>query len=97
MGDKNNIEKNTIPPYKCRICGLGNIDFIHSICMFCGWEDDSLQNEEPDYKGGANRMSFNQYKQFWNENKDEILKAENTCFRAIDLAKKYYEINYKKS
>ena len=38
--------------------------------------------------GGANRMSFNQYKQFWIENKDEISKAENTCFRAIDLAKK---------
>ena len=95
MEDKNNIEKNTIPPYTCKMCCLGKIEFIHSICKFCGWEDDELQNEQTDYMGGANRMSFNQYKQFWIENKEEILKAENTCFKAIDLAKKYYNINFK--
>ena len=42
-----NIEENTIPPYKCKACGMGDINFIHDICMFCGWEDDGLQNEQP--------------------------------------------------
>ena len=42
-------------------------------------------------------MSFNQYKKFLEENKEEILQADNTCFKAIDLAKKYYKINFKKS
>ena len=40
-------------------------------------------------------MSLNQYKKFLDENKEKILKEDNTCFNAIDLAKKYYEINYK--
>ena len=90
-----NIEESTIPPYKCKVCGMGNIEQSYDICQFCGWEDDDIQNEKPDYMGGANEMSLNQYKKFWEENKDEILKADNTCFKAIDLAKKYYEINYK--
>ena len=90
-----NIEENIIPPYKCKVCGMGDVNFIHDICMFCGWEDDGLQNEQPDYMGGANHMSFNQYKKFWEENKKEILNADNTCFKAIDLARKYYEKNYK--
>lgn len=83
-----NIEESTIPPYKCKVCGMGNIEQSYDICQFCGWEDDDIQNEKPDYMGGANEMSLNQYKKFWEENKDEILKADNTCFKAIDLAKK---------
>ncbi|MBQ8908743.1 MAG: hypothetical protein IJY90_00420 [Clostridia bacterium] len=82
-------------PYKCKVCGMGNIEQSYDICQFCGWEDDDIQNEQPDYMGGANHMSLNQYKKFWKENKEQILKADNTCFKAIDLAKKYYEINYK--
>lgn len=90
---KNN-EENIIPPYKCKVCGMGDIDLIHDICKFCGWEDDELQNEQPDYMGGANKMSLNQYKKFWQENKGEILKANNTCFKAIDLARKYYKNSF---
>lgn len=51
-------------PYKCKVCGMGDVNFIHDICMFCGWEDDGLQNEQPDYMGGTNHMSLNQYKKF---------------------------------
>ncbi len=82
-------------PHKCKICGLGNIESEYSICMFCGWEDDNLQNEQVDYMGGANHMSFNQYKEFWEKNKNKILNTDNTCFKAIDLANKYYDKNYK--
>lgn len=83
-------------PYKCKVCGMGNIEQSYDICQFCGWEDDSLQNENPNYMGGANHMSLNQYKKFWKENKEEILKAKNTCFKAIDLAREYYEKIIKK-
>ena len=83
-------------PHKCKICGLGDREGEYSICEFCGWEDDTLQNEQPDYMGGANNMSFNEYKIFWEINKNEILKSDNPCFKAIDLAKKYYnEKNHK--
>ena len=83
-------------PYKCKVCGRGNIEHEYSICPFCGWEDDNIQNDDPNFMGGANHMSLNQYKKFWEENKEEIMNADNTCFKAIDLAREYYEKNIKK-
>ncbi|CQR71668.1 hypothetical protein SOV_04640 [Sporomusa ovata DSM 2662] len=48
--------------YKCACCGNETItepDF-YEICPVCGWEDDGVQREDPDYKGGANQMSLNE-------------------------------------
>ncbi|MGU5723007.1 CPCC family cysteine-rich protein [Aeromonas hydrophila] len=28
------------------------------ICELCGWEDDLVQNSDPDYEGGANVSSL---------------------------------------
>jgi hypothetical protein len=28
------------------------------ICRVCGWEDDNVQFRDPDYRGGANRVSL---------------------------------------
>jgi len=86
-----------IPPYKCKICGLGNIESEYDICEYCGWEADTLQNNQPDYMGGANHMSLNQYKKFWEENKEKILKQEKPTYTtAIELSKKYYKDNFNK-
>jgi hypothetical protein len=30
------------------------------ICEVCGWEDDNVQFEDPNYAGGANSVSLNQ-------------------------------------
>ena len=57
--------------YRCPCCGYltledepGHFD----ICPVCFWEDDNIQSFEPDYEGGANRISLNQarenYKKF---------------------------------
>ena len=84
------------PPYKCKLCGLGDIENIFDICDYCGWEDDGLQNDEPDYMGGANQMSLNQYKKFWEENKEDILKNLKTNrFYAIEKSQEYFEKNFK--
>jgi len=32
----------------------------YSVCPTCAWEDDPTQSEDPDYAGGANRLSLNQ-------------------------------------
>ncbi len=32
------------------------------ICPVCYWEDDKVQNEDPNYEGGANEVSLNQAK-----------------------------------
>ena len=34
------------PPYKCKLCGLSEIENDHDICLFCGWEDDDVQNDD---------------------------------------------------
>lgn len=54
---------------KCPCCGqyyFEEEDF-YEICEVCGWEDDSLQRDDPDYEGGANKMSLNQAKKAWAE------------------------------
>ena len=93
--NKRTGEINEIPPYKCKVCGLGIIENSFDICDYCGWEDDGLQNDKPDYMGGANKMSLNQYKKFWEDNKAEIMKTENKCFKAIELAKEYIKKYFK--
>lgn len=34
----------------------------NEICPVCGWEDDDIQNDDPDFDGGANDMSLNEAK-----------------------------------
>ncbi len=91
----NNIKnKNEIdyPPYKCKVCGMRDIENSYDICPYCGWEDDDIQNEKPDYMGGANEMSLNQYKKFWEENKEEILaNLKNNRFYAIEKSQEYFD------
>ena len=55
------MEKKEI---KCPICGRGRFSFENSfeICNYCGWENDGIQAEDPDYEGGANEVSLNVYK-----------------------------------
>lgn len=81
---------------KCKVCGLGIIEHDFDICEFCGWEADDLQNDRPDYFGGANHMSLNEYKKFWKENKEDILKnLSKNRFYAIDKAREYFKNNFK--
>lgn len=54
---------------KCRCCGDSTIDEYDSydICSTCGWEDDDLQFDDPDYAGGANDLSLNDHRRKWLE------------------------------
>lgn len=84
------------PPYKCKICGMDNIEFTGQVCRFCGWEDDTTQNHSKDIEGYANQMSYNQYKKFWEEYKNEILaNLKNNRFYAIEKSQEYYKNNFK--
>lgn len=48
----------------CPVCGKHRFkeDDNFEICPICGWEDDGIQRDDPDYEGGANEMSLNQMK-----------------------------------
>jgi hypothetical protein len=53
-----------IKTFACPCCGYRTFDYepngSYNICGVCFWEDDPIQLEDPDYKGGANPMSLRQ-------------------------------------
>ena len=48
----------------CPVCGSFEFEYYNSMdfCDVCDWCDDAVQENDPDYKGGANRMSLNEAK-----------------------------------
>ncbi len=51
----------------CDCCGstsLGEKDTFE-ICDICGWEDDNVQREYPQFAGGANRGSLEDCRLEW--------------------------------
>ena len=56
--------------YPCPCCGfLTRSESDHGtfeICPICGWEDDYVQFNDPDYRGGANRESLNEARENYN-------------------------------
>ena len=39
----------------------------YEICPVCGWEDDPLQRREPEFEGGANRLSLQEARRKYHE------------------------------
>lgn len=50
--------------HKCPVCGKYEFESHNcfDVCEICNWEDDAVQENNPDYKGGANKMSLNEAK-----------------------------------
>jgi len=52
---------------KCPVCGeyyfAEDNDF--DVCEVCGWENDGVQLDDPDYRGGANVESLNERRAQW--------------------------------
>ena len=48
--------------HKCPVCGKFDFEEHNSLelCEECGWQDDALYTNDPDYKGGPNEMSLNE-------------------------------------
>lgn len=48
--------------HKCPVCGKYFFEGYNDmdICDVCDWCNDAVQEKDPDYKGGANRMSLNE-------------------------------------
>ena len=56
-------------PGKCPVCGHEDNWRPYRICPVCDWERDPLQEEYPNYSGGANVMSLNEAKKAWKEDR----------------------------
>lgn len=58
--------------YKCPCCGIYTLseERCYEICLNCSWEDDPVQFEDPDFKGGANILSLNESRKvFFDKNR----------------------------
>lgn len=76
-----NMMKNT-KKYKCPCCGyftLENEPGHFDICPVCFWEDDNIQAADPDYAGGANKISLNNAR----ENFKKFGAAEKQCLDLV--------------
>jgi hypothetical protein len=51
----------------CVCCGFPTLPkgSLFEICSACGWQDDPVQNDDPDFWGGANELSLNDYRKQW--------------------------------
>lgn len=52
---------------KCPVCGKRRLEKFE-ICDNCGWENDPVQRNNPDFEGGANKQSLNEYKEAYENN-----------------------------
>ena len=58
--------------FRCPCCGNMTLDDEpghFDICDVCGWEDDNIQRDDPDFWGGANDMSLNQAREAFKQGK----------------------------
>ena len=57
--------------FTCSCCGQLTLESEghFDVCDSCGWEDDNIQRDDPDYWGGANSMSLNQAKEAYKTGK----------------------------
>lgn len=59
------------PTKKCVCCGIGEVSAEENsfdICPVCDWEDDDVQNDDPDFAGGANTLSLKEHRKKFFEN-----------------------------
>lgn len=56
---------------KCAVCGMVEFKNDNTLagCEVCGWFNDGVQLDDPDFRGGCNEMSLNEYKALWNKYK----------------------------
>lgn len=64
-----NYLRDFMRPHLCPVCGKYEFPRRGSfrICDVCGWEDDLIQEMEPNEECCANEMSLNQYREAYNK------------------------------
>ena len=82
---------------KCPVCGEYEFsdDNFYEICIVCGWELDPIQCAQPDYDGGANELSLNDYRTAWKQKKDKNLVAKVTESQSSDCGSELQQLTPK--
>jgi hypothetical protein len=51
----------------CPVCKEYQMEYFGDICPICGWEHTPMAFIDPDLLGGANRLTLNEYKNWFEE------------------------------
>jgi hypothetical protein len=71
----------------CPACGFLTNDSKkgqYNICAVCGWEDDPVQSKDPNFKGGANDLCLNDFKEQVLKKFPLSVKTAKGCLRDED-------------
>ena len=60
---------------KCPVCGGYEFEYDFDSCEVCYWQHDRVQEDDPDFWGGANDESLNDYKAAWEAQKPKSQRA----------------------
>lgn len=79
--------------YTCPCCGYKTLDEpatgTYDICELCGWEDDLVQKEDPDYEGGANGICLREAQhEFLNGDIDADGYSKDSNWKLLELPSK---------
>ena len=75
--------------YKCACCGeytLTEPAGSYEICKNCGWEEDEVQNDLIDFRGGANVISLRESREIYKKSIKENLNPWQEIDKANDYA-----------
>ncbi len=79
--------------YKCACCGeytLTEPSGFYEICKNCGWEEDEVQNDLIDFRGGANVISLREAREIYKKAIKENLNPWQEIDKANDYARKHW-------
>ena len=76
-----------IEKINCPICGKTTFTTEFEVCNYCGWQNDSVQLENPKYPGGSNDLSLVEYKKLY-----EMITLEHPSYQWIKNQKVYDRI-----
>jgi len=51
--------------FNCAVCNSLVAPEDFGLCDVCGWEGDTVQEDDPNYRGGANPDSLNERRAWW--------------------------------
>jgi predicted RNase H-like HicB family nuclease len=73
---------------KCPVCGERNFeeDNNFEVCDVCGWENDGVQLDDPDYRGGANEKSLNERRTAWERGKFAYVARVSHCSDGVCIS-----------
>ncbi len=63
------MAEKCFPKFKCPCCGYHTLTEVgvYEICPVCFWEDDPVQESDPELEGGANELSLTECRRNFKE------------------------------